>query len=185
MSISSIELTALLNVLPDAELPPDTVRLRSAPFDGEFAVLAYDSTSRVTRLNGATLERGPLPENVWSKLPQLLRPETTVLDAGWIDQDDSYYFSHHDKVTLPAYRIIFDDDEQTRYYFEADGGELVSKVDKNGRRYRWLFHALHRGDLSRLTRSRPFWDILMLPLLFGVTLGAVTGAYMGIRRLFR
>ena len=185
MSISSIDITGLLNMLPDAVLPPDTVRLRSAPFDGELAVLAYDSTSRVTRLNATTLERGSLPEDVWKKLPQLLRPETAVLDSGWIDQADSYYFSHHDKVTFPAYRIVFDDEEQTRYYFEADGGQLVAKVDRNRRWYRWILHALHRGDLSRLIRSRPLWDILMLPLLFGVTMGALTGAYMGIRRLVR
>ena len=108
-----------------------------------------------------------------------------MLDEGWINQGDSYYFSHHDKVTFPVYRIVFDDQEQTRYYFEANGGQLVSKIDKNGRWNRWIFHALHRGDLSKLIRSRPVWDILMLPLLFGVTLGAVTGAYMGVRRLFR
>ncbi len=185
MSISSIDVKGLLKLLSDAKLPPDTVRLRSAPFDGEFAVLAYDSKSRVTRLHGTTLERGSLSEDAWKRLHQLIRPETAVLDEGWINQGDSYYFSHHDKVTFPVYRIVFDDQEQTRYYFEANGGQLVSKIDKNGRWNRWIFHALHRGDLSKLIRSRPVWDILMLPLLFGVTLGAVTGAYMGVRRLFR
>jgi hypothetical protein len=84
-----------------------------------------------------------------------------------------------------VYRIIFDDDEQTRYYFEAAGGQLVMKIDKNRRWYRWLFEALHRGDLSAMLRSRPVWDIWLLPLLFGVTVGALTGAYLGIRRLFR
>ena len=47
------------------------------------------------------------------------------------------------------------------------------------------FHALHRGDFSRLLRSRPIWDLFMLPLMLGVTIGAITGTWIGIRRLVR
>jgi hypothetical protein len=185
MSIGSNDIVGLLDTLDNAGVPPGTVRLRSAPFDGELAVLAYDSTSRITRFDGATLMRESLPEVAWTDLPRRIRPDSPVLDAGWIEQGDRYYYSHHESVSFPAYRIIFNDADQTRYYFEAQSGQLVSKVDKNRRWHRWLFLALHRGDLSALLRSRPVWDLLLLPLLLGVTIGAVTGAYLGIRRLLR
>lgn len=185
ISIGTGNITGLLETLGNAELPPGTVQLKSAPFGGEIAVLAVDSASRETRLNGVTLLPEPIPNETWADLPKRIRPESRVLEVGWLDEGDNYYFSHHNEASFPVYRIIFDDDEQTRYYFEAAGGQLVMKIDKNRRWYRWLFEALHRGDLSAMLRSRPVWDIWLLPLLFGVTVGALTGAYLGIRRLFR
>jgi hypothetical protein len=114
-----------------------------------------------------------------------LRPETEVLSAGWIDRGDAYYYSHHQAVRFPVWRIVYDDAQQTRYYFDPDSAELISKVDANRRWHRWLFLALHRGDFSAWIRFRPVWDIMLLPLLFGVSAGALTGAYLGIRRLVR
>jgi hypothetical protein len=32
-------------------------------------------------------------------------------------------------------------------------------------------------------RQRPLWDLILLPLLIGVTVGALTGVWMGYRRL--
>ena len=55
----------------------------------------------------------------------------------------------------------------------------------NAKWLRWVFHALHRGDFSALFRSRPLWDLMMWPLLLGVTVGSLTGTWIGIRRVVR
>ncbi len=83
------------------------------------------------------------------------------------------------------YRVIFDDAERTRFYFDAGTAELVAKVDSQRRWYRWLFLALHRGDFNSVFRQRPLWDVLLLTLLAGVTVGSATGLWLGVRRLRR
>lgn len=52
-----------------------------------------------------------------------------------------------------------------------------------GRGYRWWFSALHRGDFAAVVRARPVWDVVVLVLLLGVTVNAVTGTLLGPRRL--
>jgi hypothetical protein len=183
--ISDTHIRQLLRALTGSELPAGSVQLRSAPFNGEFAMLSYDAESRVTRVNGSSLRGDTLSDEDWSGLAGIVRPDLEVFSAGWIDNGDAYYFSHHDEARFPVWRIVFDDPQQTRYYFAAHSAELVSKVDANRRWYRWLFLALHRADFSQWMRSRPTWDLVLLPLLFGAAVGAVTGTYLGIRRLRR
>jgi hypothetical protein len=106
-----------------------------------------------------------------------------VRQAGVLDSGDNFYFSHHEEVSFPVYRIVFDDTEQTRYYFDTKSAELIQKVDSDRRWNRWLFLGLHRGDFTSLMRQRPLWDLILLPLMVGVTIGAITGVWMGYRRL--
>ena len=181
--ISSAELIDFVGALGSNSLPTGTVQLRSAPIDGAFAMIAKDSTGHATRLSSATLRPDPLPENVWSRVAELVGPDKTVRESGMIETGDNYYFSHHEQVSFPVYRIVFDDAERTRYYFDADTAELIQKYDSDRRWNRWLFLGLHRGDFTSLMRRRPLWDLILLPLLIGVTVGALTGVWMGYRRL--
>ncbi len=183
MTISASDLSFMLESLPVVTLPKNTVRIRSAPYDGDFAVLALGTDNAVSRLHGHSLDADPLDDEDWSRLPALLAPESDVIEAGWITKDDEFYFSHHEKVELPVYRIIVDDAEHTRYYHHRKSAELIRKVDAGARGFRWWFHALHRGDFATLSQKRPLWDFIMLPLLIGVTIGAITGVYLGFRRL--
>ena len=181
--ISSAELIDFVGALGNNSLPTGTVQIRSAPLDGAFALIAKDSAGHATRLSGATLRPDPLPENVWSRVAELVGPDKTVRESGMIETGDNYYFSHHEQVSFPVYRIVFDDAERTRYYFDADTAELIQKYDSDRRWNRWLFLGLHRGDFTSLMRRRPLWDLILLPLLIGVTVGALTGVWMGYRRL--
>jgi hypothetical protein len=185
MSVSTGDISTMLTSLATVALPKNTVRIRSAPFDGQFAVLALGSDNSMTRLDGYTLRKKVLSEENWSRIPALLAPGIKIFDAGWINEDDPYYFSHHEVVDLPVYRVIIDDEDRTRYYFHRKSAELVVKVDASARGYRWWFEALHRGDFARLSQIRPLWDLIMLSLLVGVTVGAFTGVYLGFRRVFR
>ena len=125
----------------------------------------------------------PLPESFFDNAGKIMRPAVPVRESGWIDAGDAYYFSHHNIRHFPVYRIQYDDGE--RLYLDSVSGELNFAVDRERRWLRWIFNALHRGDFSSLIRSRPIWDLLMWPLMLGVTAGALWGSWIGIRRLIR
>lgn len=165
-------------------IPAGSVRLEGHAFGGGFFVLAQDGAGRTVRLDHR-MQPAPLSPADWNALPQRLRPGVPVASAGWLHSADDYYYSHHEAVEFPVYRIVFGDPDQTRYYLDAHGGDIVQKTDADRRWYRWLFHAIHRGDFSAAARSRPVWDLFMLLLLSGVTVSCVTGAWMGVRRLRR
>lgn len=176
----------VLRALKAAPLPPDTVRIESAPFDGELALLAWQSRGSFVRLLAPSMRVVPLPAPQLQRAAELLEPERRVpVSAALIDLPDRYYFGHHQRVQLPVYRIVSGDLEATRYYVHPETGQLLLEVDGAARWYRWLFAALHRGDFARLFRTRPVWDIVMLALLTGVTVLTLTGTYMGIVRLKR
>ncbi len=182
-TISSEQLTAIVEALDNNALPDGTVQLRSSIIDGELALIARHATGHAIRLDGATLQPQPLRGRVWNRVAELVRPDATISQAEFIDSADHYYFSHHEDVAFPVYRIVFDDAEQTRYYFDPTTAELLQKYDSDRRWNRWLFLGLHRGDFTTQMRQRPFWDLILLPLLLGVTIGAISGVWMGYRRL--
>ena len=177
------EIRRITDQLSRSQLAGGQVRLDIVPLGGRAYVTSYDRDGVAVRLDPFTLGPAPMGPDEWNKIPDLLSPGTGVIAAGLIEDEDSYFYSHHnDEKSLPAYRLILDNEEQTRYYLNATNGDLLLKIDQGRRWYRWLFSALHRGDLAFL-RTRPLWDIVMLLLLLGVTSGCVTGAYMGFRRL--
>lgn len=184
-TVSAAQLTEIVAALDNQTLPDGTVQLRSSIIDGDLALIARLATGHAIRLDGATLQPQPLRGRDWTRVADLIRPDATVRQAGFIDAADHYYFSHHKDVAFPVYRIVFDDVEQTRYYFDPSTAELLQKFDSDRRWNRWLFLGLHRGDFTAGMRQRPVWDLILLPLMLGVTIGAVTGVWMGYRRLTR
>lgn len=100
--------------------------------------------------------------------------------------EDEYYFTHQsDEASLPVYRLIVADVCAVRYYFDTVSGALLAKVDGDARAYRWLHEGPHRMDFVPVLRRRPWWDVLMLFLLAGVTTLCATGAVLGYRRVLR
>ena len=169
--------------LPGTYIPAFTVRLEGSVVGGRLNLVASDAQGVRIRLNSDTLTDDPLPESFFDNAGKIMRPSVPVRESGWIDVGDAYYFSHHNVRHFPVYRIQYDDGE--RLYLDSVSGELNFAVDRERRWLRWIFNALHRGDFSSLIRSRPIWDLLMWPLMLGVTAGALSGSWIGIRRLIR
>lgn len=169
--------------LPGTYIPASTVRLEGTAVDGGLSLVASDDQGARIRLDSDTLRHAPLPEAFFANAGPLMRPETPVRDSGWITDGDAYYFSHHNVRHFPVYRIQYADGE--RLYLDSVSGELAFAVDRERQWLRWVFHALHRGDFSRLVRTRPVWDLMMWPLMLGVTVGALSGTWIGIRRIIR
>lgn len=175
----------LIARLPQSRLPEETVRLEGYAQAGRFQVLAHDSDAGRQRLDGLTLKPAPMTDSDWGTVAERLLPGEALASAGWLHEEDAYYYDHHLTLDYPVYRVVFDNLERSRYYLDAASGEIVRKIEANARWYRWLFLGLHRGDFSAFLRNRPAWDFFMLLLLGGVTVSCVTGAWMGLRRLRR
>ena len=173
----------VLSDLAAKSLPQGTVRLEGSIFHGEPYLIAWHRDGEPTRLDALSLQTRPLADSSFAKIAAVIRPGEPIRSQGWLTEGDTYYYSHHDQKSFPVYRIQYEDGE--RVYLDRVSGQLAFAADGNRQLSRWLFLGLHRGDLSGLMRQRPLWDLLLLPLLAGVTLGALTGTWMGFKRLVR
>jgi hypothetical protein len=177
------ELVRDLESLASFGLPADTVRLEGHMIDGRRFFAAWNSSGQRVLTNETLDEVLPFTQNAIFDAARRIRPSHDVATEGWIDEDDAYYFSHHEKRPLPVYRIVYLDGE--RFYLDPLTGAIVYAADASRQSYRWLHYALHRADFSAFIRARPVWDLFVLPLMFGVSLSALTGAWIGIRRVRR
>ena len=181
--MSAQQLRDQLTSLRGLALPENTVRLESSVFLGRPYLLAWTADGSVTRLSSESLRPEDLAESDFQEAARRLRPDAFIADEGWLREADAYYYSHHDERDFPVYRVHYEDGE--RIYLDAVSGAFLQGVDQGRRGARWYFSALHSVDFSPLLRSRPLWDVFMLLLLAGVTVGAVSGVVMAKRRLFR
>ena len=174
---------AFLSAIAERGVAESTVRVDASMVGEELYALALDKKGQRVRLDAATLRPEALSEAFFAQAPGILRPDVAVMDAGWLTEDDAYYFSHHDQRRFPVFRIRYEDGE--RFYLDGVTGEVSHAADRERQWLRWIFHALHRGDFSALSRSRPVWDLMMWSLMLGVTVCALTGTWIGFQRVAR
>jgi len=161
-------------------LPAKTVRLEATPLGGQMFLAAIDAKGDATRLD-ASGHPAPLQR---TELAAALSWAPAIASLDLLQDEDAYYYTHKETAKLPVWRAIFADKEQTRLYIDPQTGKLLRAFDSNGRIYRWAMHGLHSLDLPVL-RSRPIWDLVVVPLLAFVTIVCATGTWMGIDRLRR
>jgi hypothetical protein len=172
-----------------ANPPQGVVRLRSAPLDGKLFWLAARKDGSTTRLDASG---GPAPLGMTDLqlAGERLSQATPVRSKEIITTGDDYYFDfsvaeRDDAPPFPVYRIVMNDSEQTRYYLDPRTGQLLRRVDANGRGQRWLFSGLHRLDFTAWLRARPMWDVIMFVLLLGGLAVTGTGTYLAVLRIKR
>ncbi|WP_232476240.1 PepSY domain-containing protein [Flavisphingomonas formosensis] len=161
-------------------VPAGTVRIEAAPLGGRIHVIAIASNAGIARFDAtghpARLSRPEL-EAALARGPKLASLEL-------LRDEDDYYYAHRFAVKLPVWRAVLADDQRTRLYIDPDSGILLRALDRNARGFRWLQDGLHSLDLPPL-RRHPLRDMIVLPLLAGVTLICATGTWMGFSRLRR
>jgi hypothetical protein len=162
--------------------PPDAVNLTTAPLAGKLFWLVTGADGTVTRLD-ASGNAAPLSEQELAEAATRIAGTNGISERGMLREEDAYYFSHHDRVALPVYRIIANDAENTRYYLDSTSGALLGRADSNSRWHRWLFAGLHRLDFAAWLRTRPAWDIIVITLMLGGLAGSATGVYLAVRRI--
>ena len=151
---------------------PAVSQLRLAPFDGRVFVMAGES-----RLD-ATGRPAPLGAADLAAAGARLGP---VAAQGMIATEDAYYFTHHEPVVLPAWRVRLADGR--RVYLDPRSGAVLASLDAAAKGYRWLHQGLHRLDVVPGARRGPAWATVSLVLLALVTLGVATGTWLGLRRI--
>lgn len=114
-----------------------------------------------------------------------LLPEAPPPRVETIAQEDAYWYAHHDEKMLPVLRVVFADPSATWFHIDPATGEILGRLDRSDRLYRWLFNGLHRLDFGFLIHHRPAWDAVVLLLLLGGLLVSVSGIVIGVRRLGR
>lgn len=163
------------------KLPKNTVKLELVSLNENLYWLATTNSQESYRLD-VHLNTEPLSSMTVDSLARDIAQQDAY-ELTWLAEEDTYYFSHHKPISLPVWRIILEDEEQTRFYLSVDDGRILQKVDKNGRLHRWLFDAAHRWDFSKTLRKRPVWDLVLVPILLLTTLFVGTGCWIGVKRL--
>jgi len=167
----------------NAKLSDAIVGVEISTGAGEGQVVLTHANGRQHRLAGPSLiSAPPTGEEVVERLSNSI-PGVRIAAVELLQAEDAYYFGHRTPAKLPVIRVILSDSEQTRYYFDAETGALVRRVDGAARRYRWLHHGLHRLDFAGFMRTRPLREVLLLSTLSGVTLLCGVGCWVGYRRL--
>jgi uncharacterized iron-regulated membrane protein len=165
--------------------PPagNTVLLTSAPVAGRLYWLATDENGAVQRLDAAG-RPAPVGRQELQEIAGLLAAGDLIMSQEIRMVEDEYYYTLHDPVVLPVYRVTVEDGESTRYYIDPATGTLLRRVNANDRAERWLFSSLHHLDFPVL-RWRPLWDIVVVLLMLGGTALSATGVYLAFWRIKR
>lgn len=182
--IDSSQLAHTLTTLASTPALKEAVRVEAAPLNGKLYLLIYRSAADAItkdRIDVTSLQSAPLQLADIQRAAINLAGREAQVD--FLNEGDDYYYSGHEPRTFPVYRVAATDAEHTRYYLDADSGDLLVKIGTNERWFRWAFEGLHRLDFSKTLRIRPWWDLFVLPLILGVTLVCFTGVAMGYRRV--
>lgn len=177
---SEDDANALVEALAGAA-PGNAVRAELSVQNGTAYAILADRAGRRWRANLPDLSPAPLDHLELDGLAGRARDGTAF--AGLLREPDAYYYAHKDEIVLPVWRVIYQDEDETRFYFDPQTGELVAFADAPSRAFRWWHLALHRFDFAEALRARPVWDIVVLPLMLGVTLLTLIGVWLGFVRL--
>ena len=182
--IEGADISALVEALA-AHSPGGMVAAEIAVQRGKpYAILVRADGSR-TRAALPSLAPAPPSVAEFAAIARIAKPTTPIASALTITAPDDYHYGHKsDDPVLPAYRVIYANDDETRLYFDPATAELVNFVDADVRAFRWWHLGIHRLDFP-IIRSRPLWDLVTVPLLAGVFLLCLLGLWMAVRRLRR
>jgi hypothetical protein len=133
-------------------------------------------------------ESGPFTgfdkDRMWD-VARAAMPGVPMQDATWLDEYDSYYYSHDGRKALPVLRIRYADAQQTWLYLDPQHGVIASRMERGTRWNRWLYHGFHSLDFPFLYYKRPLWDIVMIVLSLGGIAISITSALPAWRRLMK
>jgi hypothetical protein len=158
----------------------NAVHLSLSRSGGDLYWLATKADGTVTRLD-ATGNPAPVGEAELPTAAARLAGTNGIAEQRLISEPDTYFLGSGG--SLPAYRVILNDAENTTYYLDPTTGALRARVDTNRRWHRWLFDAVHRLDFAAWVRVRPAWDIILIALMLGGFAVSATGVYLAVRRV--
>ena len=163
---------------------PNIVNLSMAPLAGELFWIATAPGGAQVRLDPAG-QVSPLTATRLLGAAQHAAGPHGIASAMLLRSEDSYYYQRRGAIQLPVLRVIVNDAQRTRLYFEPLSGRLLGRIDSAGRWQRWLFDGLHTLDFSAMLRGSMTWSALVLLLLAGRAALSATGTYLAVRRVIK
>ncbi len=159
---------------------PDAVEVQFGPLGG--------SPHAVTRCRSGAIvpccdRREALDPAHLLTAARRLMPDAALAGSAILTEEDAYWYTHHRARPLPVLRVRFADPEATWFHIDPRTGEILDRLDRSARGYRWLFDGLHTLDFSALIRRRPMWDGLVWLLSAAGLIVATSGVVIGWRRL--
>jgi hypothetical protein len=181
--VSGAQVRAALQWLPRLPQSSQLVAMESAGVLDSLYLIGTTRGGERLRFNSDG-QPAPVDGTQWARISRLISPGG-VSASELLPHGDAYVYAAPGQETQAVYRIISEDAQHVRYYFDPATAQLSAVFDGNARWYRWLQQGLHNLDFSSALRTRPGWDILMLVLLTGATTISLTGVYIGARHLWR
>jgi uncharacterized iron-regulated membrane protein len=114
-----------------------------------------------------------------------LVPGARIASIDVLTAPDAYWYEVGGGVTLPVWRVKFDDRARTWAHLNPLTGELLGSIDARGRAYRWLYDGLHRWDFGPLARNFPARQLVIWLLSLAGLVISVTSVWIAWRRLRR
>jgi hypothetical protein len=158
-----------------------SVQLTNIPLAGEPRVIAVDAEGRARRFDALGAPSSPDRAELSAAFE---RAGQKLAELELIGGEDAYYYAHHSAAPLPVWRAILAGPKASRVYIDAQSGRIVRVIDDGARGARWFSSAFHDFDWPVL-RRRPIWDLIVLPLLLGVTAVCGIGVWLGLSRIAR
>ncbi len=112
-------------------------------------------------------------------------PDVAIVEAGLLEEYDSYHYSQDGQAPLPILRVKFGDPAETWLYIDPATGRLSRSLHRLDRVERWIYHGFHSLDFGFWYNSRPAWDIGVILLSLGGLASSAIGLFLGTRRLWR
>jgi hypothetical protein len=112
----------------------------------------------------------------------------TVQSIAYADHYDAYYYDLHGRLRpLPVYRVDLADprDLPSPLYIDALRGELVGRVNRDYRAFRWYGSAIHTMDFPLLFFHQTLWHVVLIGLALLGTLLSASGLWLGFLYLGR
>ncbi len=143
-------------------------------------------------VDAESVHAGALPAERWTRAAEALMPGARIVAEERLTAHDRWYYGRephtmggHNERPLPAWRLKFDDPNDTWVVIDERSGAIQQVSTQHRRVDRWLFAFLHSFDLPQLLAARPAWDIWMLGFSVAGLVLSLTGVVTGWRRLQR
>ena len=147
----------------------------------------YDVTTDTASfsLDASTPELHPLqlsPATVEKAIGALHKDEPFTVSQ--IDRYEEYYISRWTALPLPAYKVMVDNADRSRYYVDPATGNF-RYLNRARMAKKWVFSGLHYFNICWLVERPTLWTIAIWVACLGGAFVSFSGVWINLKRLRR
>jgi uncharacterized iron-regulated membrane protein len=166
-----------------ARAAPGARRVEMTAYAGQRAVSVFGANGTRQVFDPASWRPLALDQARVARAAAVLVPGGHLVAAQPLFAPDAYWYAADGAVSLPVWRLRFDDAGRTWLHVDPQTGAILGRMDSRRRLYRWLFDLLHTWDVNWLTTHRPLWDLWLWALSAFGLVTSVSGVWLGWKRL--